>query len=55
MYIGSEEVRTGKLEPIHPPHEIAHLLDCIVNDRPVAPGPPLNSVSPVNTAPSAST
>ena len=26
MYIGSEEVRTGKLEAMHPPHEIAHLL-----------------------------
>src|SRR5512133_3191867 len=23
MYIGSEEVRTGNLKPIHPPHEIA--------------------------------
>ena len=23
MYIGAEEVRTGKLNPIHPPHEIA--------------------------------
>ncbi len=23
MYIGSQEVRTGKLHPIHPPHEIA--------------------------------
>jgi 1-pyrroline-5-carboxylate dehydrogenase len=26
MYIGSEEVRTGKLQPIFPPHEIAHQL-----------------------------
>ena len=26
MFIGGEEVRTGKLEPIRPPHEIAHLL-----------------------------
>jgi 1-pyrroline-5-carboxylate dehydrogenase len=26
MYIGGNEVRTGKLEAIHPPHEIAHLL-----------------------------
>lgn len=26
MYIGGEEVRTGKLESMHPPHEIAHLL-----------------------------
>ena len=26
MYIGGEEVRTGKLEAMHPPHEIAHLL-----------------------------
>ncbi len=26
MYIGGEEVRTGKLQPMHPPHEISHLL-----------------------------
>ena len=26
MYIGSEEVRTGKKVAIHPPHEISHLL-----------------------------
>src|SRR5579875_1658465 len=26
MYIGSEEVRTGKKQPIRPPHEIAHTL-----------------------------
>ncbi|HEV7330775.1 MAG TPA: L-glutamate gamma-semialdehyde dehydrogenase [Flavisolibacter sp.] len=26
MYIGGEEVRTGKLEAIRPPHEIAHTL-----------------------------
>ncbi|MEJ7736511.1 MAG: L-glutamate gamma-semialdehyde dehydrogenase [Chitinophagaceae bacterium] len=26
MYIGGEEVRTGKREPIHPPHEISHTL-----------------------------
>lgn len=26
MYIGSEEVRTGKLQPIFPPHEISHKL-----------------------------
>jgi len=26
MYIGSEEVRTGNLQPIFPPHEIAHKL-----------------------------
>ncbi|ANE49340.1 L-glutamate gamma-semialdehyde dehydrogenase [Flavisolibacter tropicus] len=26
MYIGKEEVRTGKLQPIFPPHEIAHKL-----------------------------
>lgn len=26
MYIGGEEVRTGKTQPIHPPHEIAHVL-----------------------------
>jgi 1-pyrroline-5-carboxylate dehydrogenase len=26
MYIGGEEVRTGKLVDIHPPHEITHLL-----------------------------
>jgi 1-pyrroline-5-carboxylate dehydrogenase len=26
MYIGSEEVRTGKLVAMHPPHEIAHTL-----------------------------
>lgn len=26
MYIGSKEVRTGKLQPIFPPHEIAHKL-----------------------------
>ncbi|MBE7171358.1 MAG: L-glutamate gamma-semialdehyde dehydrogenase [Williamsia sp.] len=26
MYIGSEEVRTGKRVAIHPPHEIAHTL-----------------------------
>jgi 1-pyrroline-5-carboxylate dehydrogenase len=26
MYIGGEEVRTGKLEAMHPPHERAHLL-----------------------------
>ena len=26
MYIGNEEVRTGKLQAIHPPHEIAHTL-----------------------------
>ncbi|HEU4904329.1 MAG TPA: aldehyde dehydrogenase family protein, partial [Flavisolibacter sp.] len=26
MYIGGEEVRTGKREAMHPPHEIAHLL-----------------------------
>jgi 1-pyrroline-5-carboxylate dehydrogenase len=26
MYIGSEEVRTGKLNPIFPPHEISHTL-----------------------------
>ena len=26
MYIGGEEVRTGKLNPIHPPHEIAATL-----------------------------
>jgi 1-pyrroline-5-carboxylate dehydrogenase len=26
MYIGSEEVRTGNLQPIHPPHEIAATL-----------------------------
>ena len=26
MYIGGQEVRTGKTKPIHPPHEIAHTL-----------------------------
>lgn len=26
MYIGDKEVRTGKLQAIHPPHEIAHTL-----------------------------
>ena len=26
MYIGAEEVRSGKKQPIHPPHEIAHTL-----------------------------
>ena len=26
MYIGGKEVRTGKLQEIHPPHEKAHLL-----------------------------
>jgi 1-pyrroline-5-carboxylate dehydrogenase len=26
MYIGSEEVRTGKKQAIHPPHEIGHTL-----------------------------
>lgn len=26
MYIGGEEVRTGKLTAMHPPHEIAHTL-----------------------------
>ncbi|HUQ97056.1 MAG TPA: L-glutamate gamma-semialdehyde dehydrogenase [Chitinophagaceae bacterium] len=26
MYIGGEEVRTGKAEPIHPPHERSHTL-----------------------------
>lgn len=26
MYIGGEEVRTGKTQPIHPPHEIAYVL-----------------------------
>jgi 1-pyrroline-5-carboxylate dehydrogenase len=26
MYIGGEEVRTGKKVPIHPPHEISHTL-----------------------------
>jgi 1-pyrroline-5-carboxylate dehydrogenase len=26
MYIGSEEVRTGNLLPLHPPHETAHTL-----------------------------
>jgi 1-pyrroline-5-carboxylate dehydrogenase len=26
MYIGSEEVRTGNLQPIRPPHETAHIL-----------------------------
>ncbi len=26
MYIGGEEVRTGNLKTIHPPHEIAHVL-----------------------------
>lgn len=26
MYIGSEEVRTGKKVALHPPHEISHLL-----------------------------
>ncbi|MGB8194125.1 MAG: L-glutamate gamma-semialdehyde dehydrogenase [Chitinophagaceae bacterium] len=26
MYIGGQEVRTGKQTPIHPPHEIAHTL-----------------------------
>ena len=26
MYIGAEEVRTGKTQAIHPPHEIAHTL-----------------------------
>jgi len=26
MYIGGEEIRTGKLVDIHPPHEITHLL-----------------------------
>src|SRR5688572_21605808 len=26
MYIGGEEVRTGKLQSMHPPHEIAHTL-----------------------------
>src|SRR5215208_3878390 len=26
MYIGGEEVRTGKTVPIHPPHETLHLL-----------------------------
>ena len=26
MYIGGEEVRTGKTRSIHPPHEIAHTL-----------------------------
>jgi 1-pyrroline-5-carboxylate dehydrogenase len=26
MFIGSKEVRTGKLQPIFPPHEIAHTL-----------------------------
>lgn len=26
MYIGGKEVRTGKLQSIHPPHEIAHTL-----------------------------
>ena len=26
MYIGSEEVRTGKKAAMHPPHEISHTL-----------------------------
>ena len=26
MYIGAEEIRTGKTQAIHPPHEIAHTL-----------------------------
>src|SRR5215212_2721353 len=26
MYIGSKEVRTNKKLPIHPPHEISHVL-----------------------------
>lgn len=26
MYIGGDEVRTGNLHPIHPPHELSHLL-----------------------------
>ncbi|HZF64557.1 MAG TPA: L-glutamate gamma-semialdehyde dehydrogenase [Chitinophagaceae bacterium] len=26
MFIGSQEVRTGNLKPMHPPHEISHLL-----------------------------
>ncbi|HYF30840.1 MAG TPA: L-glutamate gamma-semialdehyde dehydrogenase [Chitinophagaceae bacterium] len=26
MYIGSEEVRSGRKTPIHPPHELAHTL-----------------------------
>jgi len=26
MYIGGKEIRTGKLQAIHPPHEIAHTL-----------------------------
>jgi 1-pyrroline-5-carboxylate dehydrogenase len=26
MYIGNKEVRTGKLQPLFPPHEIAHTL-----------------------------
>ena len=26
MYIGSDEVRTGKKQAIHPPHEIGHTL-----------------------------
>lgn len=26
MYIGGQEVRTGDLKPIHPPHEKAHIL-----------------------------
>lgn len=26
MYIGAQEVRTGKTQPIHPPHETAHTL-----------------------------
>src|SRR5699024_5151677 len=26
MFIGSEEVRTGKKTALHPPHEIAHTL-----------------------------
>jgi 1-pyrroline-5-carboxylate dehydrogenase len=26
MYIGGEEVKSGKLQPIHPPHETAHTL-----------------------------
>jgi len=26
MYIGGEEVKTGNLQPIHPPHETAHTL-----------------------------
>src|SRR5687767_6768507 len=26
MYIGGQEIRTGNLQPIRPPHEIGHLL-----------------------------